>query len=226
VFTGIIQDIGRVKSVESSGDSAKIEIATTLDLATLSIGGSIAVDGACLTITSLREKSGCFTADLGAATLAATTLGRGLKAGRTVNLERPLTLSEPLGGHLVTGHVDAVGSIRRRTVRGGFIDLAVELPETLGAQVVKKGSIAIDGVSLTITTVAPGEVGLSLIPHTLQKTTLPDKGPGSLVNIETDIIAKYVERALGAGGRASSGGKATGGLTEGFLAEHGFFSKD
>jgi riboflavin synthase len=224
VFTGLIEDVGRVKSVVSRGDSAKIEITTTLDLATLSVGGSIAVDGACLTITALKAGAGCFTADLGPETLAATTLGRGLAVGRAVNLERPLTLSRPLGGHLVTGHVDAVGTIRRRTVRGEFIDLVVEIPEALGSQVVNKGSIAVDGVSLTVTSALPGEVGLSLIPHTLRETTLPEKHPGAFVNIETDIIAKYVERSLGLKG-GGAGDKGPGRVTESFLAEHGFLGK-
>ncbi len=224
MFTGIIEDVGRVKSIESAGDSAKIEITTALDLSTLSVGGSIAVDGACLTVTAVRAAAESFTADLGPETLAATTLGRGLSAGRAVNLERPLTLNRPLGGHLVTGHVDAVGAILRRTVRGEFIDLVVELPGALSAQVVKKGSIAIDGVSLTITSAQPGEVGLSLIPHTLRETTLPEKRPGGLVNIETDIMAKYVERSLRLMGTGACE-KGPGRVTEDFLAEHGFLGR-
>jgi len=222
VFTGIIEDVGRVKSIESSGDSAKIEITTTLSMSTLFVGGSIAVDGVCLTITGLEQSRRTFTADIGPATLSATTLGTGLSVGSKVNLERPLTLERPLGGHLVTGHVDAVGVIRRRSTRGNFIDLTVELPGGLAGQVVKKGSIAIDGVSLTVASIGGEGVGLSLIPHTLKKTTLVEKRPGAKVNIETDIIAKYVERALGVREGAGSTGKRTG-LTEAFLAEHGFF---
>ncbi len=229
MFTGIIEDVGRVKSVESSGDSAKIEITTTLDLSDLAIGGSIAVDGACLTITRLRPEYRSFTADLGPETLLATTLGKGLNAGRSVNLERPLTLARPLGGHLVTGHVDAVGVIGKRTIRGGFIDLIVEIPEALSTQVVLKGSVAIDGVSLTVTSASAGSLGVSLIPHTLRETTLTAKGQGGLVNIETDIIAKYVEKFLdakgskeGRGGPAGDKGGAGGEVTVGLLAKHGF----
>jgi len=221
MFTGIIEDIGRVKSIESSGDSAKIEIISSLDISAMAVGGSIAVDGACLTITSVVEGESSFMADLSSETLAGTTLGRGLRAGSLVNLERPLTLSKPLGGHLVTGHVDAVGVIKKRTLKGGrgggaFVDMEVELPERLSSQVVLKGSIAIDGISLTLTMARPGRIGVVLIPHTLKETTLLAKNPGGLVNLETDIIAKYVERSL-----ASDKGN---GVTEGFLMEHGFLS--
>jgi len=219
MFTGIIEDVGRVKSVETYGDSAKIEITSSLDLSAMPVGGSIAVDGACLTITGEAGGSGSFIADVSAETLRDTTLGKGLTAGRPVNLERPLTLSKPLGGHLVTGHVDAVGVIKNKTSRGGrhggFIEMDIEVPEALCSQIVKKGSITIDGISLTVTATGRGTFGVMLIPHTLKETTLIEKGPGGVVNIETDIIAKYVERSLG-GNKESK-------VTEGFLREHGFF---
>jgi len=222
MFTGIIEDIGRVKSIESSGDSAKIIITSSFDISAMTVGGSISVDGACLTVTSVAEREHSFVADLSSETLAGTTLGRGFKAGSLVNLERPLTLSKPLGGHLVTGHVDAVGVIKKRTLKGGrggsgaFIDMEIELPERLSSQVVLKGSIAIDGISLTITMARPGRIGVVLIPHTLNETTLLAKNAGGLVNLETDIIAKYVERSLAS--------NKDGGVTEGLLMEHGFLS--
>lgn len=220
MFTGIIEDVGRVKSVETYGDSAKIEITSSLDLSAMPAGSSIAVDGACLTITGSARGKASFIADLSAETLRDTTFGKGLTAGRSVNLERPLTLSKPLGGHLVTGHVDALGVIKKKTSRGGrdggFIEMEIEIPEALCSQIVKKGSIAIDGISLTVTATGPRSFGVMLIPHTLKETTLINKGIGGFVNIETDIIAKYVERSLG--------GTKESKVTEGFLREHGFFS--
>ncbi len=214
MFTGIIEDIGRVKSVVKNGDSAKIEITSSLDLSRLPAGSSIAVDGACLTITDGPRSKNSFTADLSSETLAGTTFGRGLATGRAVNLERPLTLEKPLGGHLVTGHVDAVALIKKKTLKGAFLVLEVELPQELLSQVVVKGSITIDGISLTVTSVLGRHIGLAIIPHTLKETTLPGKGVGGFVNIETDIIAKYVERSL-----ASREGQ---GITKGLLTEHGF----
>jgi len=218
MFTGIIEDVGRVKSVESSRNSAKIEITSSLDLTAMPLGASIAVDGACLTIT--RKEKDCFSADVSTETLAATTLGQGLRAGRPVNIERPLTLNKPLGGHLVTGHVDAVGVIRKRSQRGGrggsaFLELEIAIPSALGSQIVLKGSIAVDGVSLTVTKVTSGLFGVVLIPHTIRETALIDKPVGGAVNIETDIISKYVERSLAP--------ESGGGVTEGFLIKNGFF---
>jgi len=220
MFTGIIEDVGRVKSVESSGNSAKIVISTSLDLSLMPIGSSIAVDGVCLTITGGAGGGDFFMADLSSETLVDTTFGRGLRVGSLVNLERPLTLTKPLGGHLVTGHVDAVGVIRKRTSRGGggmagFLDMEIELPERFNSQVVVKGSIAIDGISLTVTMARKARLGIVLIPHTLRETTLLDKKIGGLVNIETDIIAKYVERSLAS--------EKHGGVTKDFLIENGFF---
>ncbi len=213
MFTGIIEDIGRVKAVEKTGDSGKIEIISSLDLSQLPAGSSISVDGACLTIIDGQRSRTSFSADLSNETLSKTTFGKGLAAGRLVNIERPLTLDKPLGGHLVTGHVDTIGVIRKKVLRGAFLELELELPQALTGQVVKKGSIAIDGISLTVTEVSARGVGVAIIPHTLKKTTLPNKSIGGFVNIETDIIAKYVERALAGRG---------GGITEGLLQGHGF----
>lgn len=218
MFTGIIEDIGKVNSVEKTGDSGRIEIISSLDLSELPEGSSIAVDGACLTITDGQRGKNTFKADLSSETMRGTTFGQGLTAGRLVNLERPLTLIKPLGGHLVTGHVDAVGKIRQKREKHAFLEIEVELPVALSTQVVVKGSITIDGISLTVTRVCEGKVGLTLIPHTLKKTTLTQKSVGDFVNIETDIIAKYVERSL----ESTKGGK----VTEGFLREHGFFGGD
>ncbi len=235
MFTGIIEGRGTVKSVEKKGASGRISIEAPLDLKGLNTGDSIAVDGVCLTITSIEGTArglggeghsvpgsgagGVFTADLSVETLGTTTLGK-RSAGDHVNIERPLTLAKPLGGHLVTGHIDAVGSVLNRVSRGDFIDFEFAVPRELSAHLVKKGSVAVDGISLTIAGLTPDGFRAALIPHTLKLTTLGSKVPGDHVNIETDIIAKYVERLL-AGARGQGGA----GVTEDLLSEHGFLDK-
>ena len=225
MFTGIVEAIGTVKSVEKTGASGRISISSPLAPGEVEVGGSIAVDGACLTVTRVDRST--FTADISEETLGVTTLG-GLISGARVNLETPLTLGKPLGGHLVTGHIDVVGNItgKRATSGGGGtgsggpdvgIELEVSLPEPLLSQLVKKGSVAVDGISLTISGVTESGFTSAVIPHTLKKTTLVGKNPGDSVNIETDIIGKYVERLLA--------GHKGGGITEAFLAEHGFMKE-
>ncbi|MBI5644112.1 MAG: riboflavin synthase [Deltaproteobacteria bacterium] len=214
MFTGIIEDIGKVKSIEKRGAFGRITIETSVSLAEVAIGDSIAIDGACLTVTG--KSTGSFTADLSDETLRVTTLGD-LKSGSAVNLERALTLSKPLGGHLVTGHVDAVGTIKRKTAKGDSIDLEVDIPAHQMGQAVKKGSITVDGISLTIAELTATGFKVAVIPHTLKRTTLPGKPEGARVNIETDLIAKYVEKYFNAGKK---------GVSEDFLAEHGFFKKN
>ena len=213
MFTGIIEDVGRVKNIEKKGAFGRITIETALSLDEVSLGDSIAINGACLTVVG--KAAGAFTADLSDETLFVTTLGE-LKAGVRVNLERALTLSKPLGGHMVSGHVDGIGIILKKTRKGGAMDVEVEVPSVLMGQVVKKGSIAIDGISLTVAEITGEGVRAAIIPHTFNKTTLLDKPEGAKVNIETDVIGKYVERYF------SSGKK---GVTEDFLAEHGFLRK-
>lgn len=213
MFTGIIEDIGTVKSVEKRGSSGRITIVAGKCVQGFKAGDSICVDGACLTVTALDPNS--FSADLSDETLKTTTLS-GLSVGHKVNLERALTLSAPLGGHLVTGHIDGIGTIRRKAERGGFVGLEVDVSSRLLTQMVLKGSVAVDGISLTIAGFTPGGFSAAVIPHTLKLTTLGNKAEGGRVNIETDIIAKYVERLLK--------GKGGGGITEGFLAEHGFLN--
>jgi len=214
MFTGIIEDIGRVKSVEKLEAFGRIKIETSLDLNEVKTGGSISVSGVCLTVTVLSR--GAFDADLSDETLRVTTLGT-LKAGDKVNLERALTLSKPLGGHLVTGHVDGLGTVRSRTFRMDYMDLEVEVPSELMGQMVLKGSVAVDGISLTIADVNQSGFRVAVIPQTLKETTLLLRSEGSKVNIETDIIGKYVEKFFLAGRKKE--------ITEDFLAEHGFFTK-
>ncbi len=215
MFTGIIEDVGTVKHIEKQGLSGTIVVETALDMEGFSVGDSMAVDGVCLTIEKIS--GGTFSAHLSEETLKLTTLGE-LKRGRKVNIERPLTISKPLGGHIVTGHVDATGTIKGRTQRGANLDIEVEMPRRLSAQVVKKGSIAVDGISLTVAGLTGSGFRVTVIPHTLKMTTLSLKGPGERVNIETDIIGKYVERFLG----SRTGG---GEVTEDFLSEHGFLKE-
>ena len=217
MFTGIIEAIGRVKSVEKKGASGRIIIEASIDFARgkAALGDSISVDGACLTVTEIKK--GVFSADMSAETLRLTTLGT-LTRGALVNLEAALTLQKPLGGHIVTGHVDCIGTIRKKDVNGGYVDLEINVPEELIAQIVRKGSIAVDGISLTVTEAGSDSFKTSIIPHTLEKTTLLSKAEGSTVNIETDLLAKYVERLLG----ARDDKKA---LSVDFLREQGFFKK-
>jgi riboflavin synthase len=231
MFTGIIEGRGTVKSVEKKGTSGKISIEVPFDLKSLKTGDSIAVDGVCLTITSIGEAGGLgggggvFTADLSVETLGTTTL-EGRSAGDHVNIERPLTLEKPLGGHLVTGHIDAVGSVLKLVSGGDFIDFEFAVPSELSAHLVKKGSVAVDGISLTIAGLIPDGFSVAVIPHTLKLTALGSKAPGDHVNIETDIIAKYVESFMaGARGHGGSGGPTGRGVTEEVLSEHGFMDK-
>ncbi|MBW7957751.1 MAG: riboflavin synthase [Deltaproteobacteria bacterium] len=213
MFTGIIEDVGTVKHIEKKGPFGRITVETALPLNELREGDSISVDGACLTAAGFSGNA--FSADVSEETLRVTTLG-GLIAGSKVNIERALTLTRPLGGHLVTGHIDGVGSIKKMARSGDYLDLEIAVPPELMAQVVKKGSISIDGISLTIADLGPGCVRIAIIPHTLVKTTLLSKREGSRVNIETDIIGKYVEKFFN---------KKESRITEEFLSEHGFGTK-
>ncbi|GMR04975.1 MAG: riboflavin synthase [Thermodesulfobacteriota bacterium] len=214
MFTGIIEATGTVISIEKGSASGKIIISTPFDTARMNDGDSVAVDGVCLTVTGKDPGAGTFTADLSAETLATTTLGSHVVRGSTVNLERALILGNPLGGHFVTGHIDGLGVIQKKVSRGGFVDLEVAVPEGLMVQVAKKGSIAVDGISLTVAGLGSSVVKIAVVPHTLKSTTLPEKHRGANVNIETDILAKYVQRSL-------SGAPEK--LSEEFLIEHGFF---
>jgi riboflavin synthase len=217
MFTGIIEATGTVKSVEKKGLSGRITVETPKDyLKDVKPGDSIAVDGVCLTVTrAFQPGVGAFTADISGETLRLTTLG-GLKPGEMVNLERSLTPSKPLGGHFVTGHVDGTGTIKTIVYAGENMELEVGIPKELAVQLVQKGSIAIDGISLTVAELTQGGFRAAIVPHTLKMTTLSLKKEGSRVNIETDIIGKYVQRFLT--------GLKRGGVTEDFLIEHGFIS--
>ena len=208
MFTGLIEDLGTILAVAQarSGQGSRVTIATKLPQADLSLGASVAVDGACLTV--VESGGGRFSADASVETLQRTTLGE-RKAGDRVNLERPLALGARLGGHLVLGHVDGVGKLVELSPLGEGIRAVVELPKGLGPLVVEKGSLALDGISLTVNEVRdePGgrtRVALLLIPETQRATTWGSKSVGSAVNVEADILGKHVARLLGP--RASASG--------------------
>jgi riboflavin synthase len=194
MFTGIVQELGRVESVESAEEGARLGIAAELT-AELNAGDSVAVNGACLTATS--AEGGTFTADVMRQTLDLTTLGE-LEVGSPVNLELPLRPTDRLGGHVVQGHVDGTASVAALAPDGFAQRLRVELPEQLLPYVVERGSVAIEGVSLTIAALEDPVLEVSLIPETLERTTLGDLEPGDRVNVECDVLARYVRRQLSA----------------------------
>ena len=209
MFTGIIQDMGTVRKLTRRGEDVLLEVTTELPLEDVKIGDSIAVSGGCLTVTTLGQKS--FTFDVSAETISKTTLGR-LKAGDRVNLEKALRMSDFLGGHLMLGHVDCVGRVIERSSRAGSIVFGITLEPGLSKYVVAKGSIAVDGISLTVNSCEGDRFYVNIIPHTAEKTTLAGKKAGDSVNIETDILGKYVEKLLNPGR----------GVDMDFLREHGF----
>jgi riboflavin synthase len=198
VFTGLVEDVGRIAGVNPIAQGgAQLIVATRFADDDLGQGASIAVDGACLTVVG-RERD-TFTSDVSVETLERTTLGR-KKPGDAVNLERPLALGERLGGHLVLGHVDGVGRIRSRDPAGDAQRFVVELPRSLMPLVVEKGSIALDGISLTVNEIVGADaVSLMIIPETLRATTWGGRKPGDPVNVEADILGKHVARLLAHG---------------------------
>lgn len=194
MFTGIVQDVGRVVSREERGGDVRLVIAfDRVDPSGINVGDSICVQGCCLTAVELRDRA--FAADVSRESLSLTTLGE-LTAGSPVNLEPSLRAGDPLGGHLVSGHVDGVGEIAAMSGDARSTRVEISVPADLARYVARKGSIAIDGVSLTINEVQGARLGVNLIPHTQAVTTLGALRPGTRVNVEVDQIARYVERLL------------------------------
>ncbi|MGW4029848.1 riboflavin synthase [Streptomyces sp. NPDC004838] len=194
MFTGIVEELGEITAVEDLGDSCRFRLRGPLVTEDAAHGDSIAVNGVCLTVVAAGD--GEFTADVMAETLKRSSLGA-LATGSRVNLERPMAVGDRLGGHIVQGHVDGTGTIIERTPSENWEIVKVSLPPNLSRYVVEKGSITVDGVSLTVVDAGPDYFTISLIPTTLALTTLGIKGPGDPVNLEVDVIAKYVERLLG-----------------------------
>lgn len=214
MFTGIIESVGRIVSRRPLGQGIEFEIDTGFDLTSDAIGDSVAVDGVCLTIT--RIKGSIFTADASSETLTRTTLGQ-MRPGGRVNIERALTLQTRLGGHLVLGHVDTVGTLFRKESKGESISLSVRYDRAFSKYLVEKGSIAIDGVSLTINEVPQDTFTVNIIPHTAVSTSLTLKSSGDRVNLEFDVLGKYVENLLH---------KDRAGNLEDLLKKQGFFAKE
>jgi riboflavin synthase len=194
VFTGIVEELGEVRAVEDLGDARRFTLHGPAVTEGAAHGDSIAVNGVCLTVTGTAD--GAFTADVMAETLHRSSLGA-LRPGSPVNLERPMALGGRLGGHLVQGHVDGTGTIEARTPGEHWEIVRIALPERLSRYVVEKGSVTVDGVSLTVVEAGDAHFTVSLIPTTLALTTLGVKRPGEQVNLEVDVLAKYVERLLG-----------------------------
>jgi riboflavin synthase len=195
MFTGIVEGTGTVAAlaVAAGGGGGRLEVEAPFLAGELGLGESVAVNGCCLTVAEPTPRG--FAADLVAETLRRTALG-GLAAGDAVNLERPMALGGRLGGHLVQGHVDGVARVLERTPVGDGEEVRVELPPDLERYVVEKGSIAVDGVSLTVAGVGPGWFAVALVPHTLEVTTLGRRRPGDPVQLEVDVVAKYIERLV------------------------------
>jgi riboflavin synthase len=212
MFTGIVEGKGRIVRVDLSGRGSRLGIEVPAELTDLRPGDSISVDGACLTVTERAAR--LITVDVSSETIEKTTLSAVVPGGE-VNLERALRLSDRLGGHIVSGHVDGIGIIREKVRDGDFFHCRIGIPHELDRQVVRKGSIAIDGVSLTVNECGEGEVRLTLIPFTLDKTTLPAKKVGDRVNVETDLIGKYIEKLVTGKGPERK-------MDLAFLTEHGF----
>jgi len=195
MFTGIVEGTGTVAALAAAADGsgARLEVEAPWLAGELRLGESVAVNGCCVTVAEVTAAR--FAADLVAETLRRTALG-GLTAGARVNLERPMALGGRLGGHLVQGHVDGVARVLDRTPVGDGEEVRIELPQDLDRYVVEKGSIAVDGVSLTVAGVGLGWFAVALVPHTLRATILSDRRPGDLVQLEVDVVAKYVERLV------------------------------
>jgi riboflavin synthase len=214
MFTGIIEELGTVRAVRRGADSAELQVGAAVVTEGLKTGDSVSVNGVCLTVVSFTESG--FTAEVMAETLRKSVLGE-LKSGARVNLERALRLSDRLGGHMVSGHIDGVGVIQSVVKEDIAQVFKITAPEEVLRYVIKKGSVAVDGISLTVSDLDLGSFSVSIIPHTAGMTTLGFKKNGDKVNLEPDMIAKYVERLLSGGGKPGKGG-----VDKSFLAEHGF----
>jgi riboflavin synthase len=210
MFTGIVEGMGRVMQMQRNGDLLLLTIALPAALTDTVVGDSICINGACLTVRGVRQ--GAFEVDVSAETLQRTNLGS-LKPSDEVNLERALKMSGRLGGHLVTGHVDGAGYINELTRGSGSLTMTIRVSPEIASFLVEKGSVAVEGVSLTVSKSRGDEFQVVVIPYSVAHTTLARKRVGDHVNIEVDIIGKYVKRFLQQGGA---------GIDKGFLAEHGF----
>ena len=215
MFTGIIEDKGKILRADVRGQGRRLILRVPPHLTDLQLGDSINVNGACLTVV---EKTGdSMAVDVSSETLEKTTF-REVREGDEVNLELAMRLSDRLGGHIVTGHVDAVGTLVERRSEREFVHLKIQVPKSVSRYVVAKGSIAVDGISLTVNACDGDEIQMTLIPYTLEKTTLINKRVGDQVNLEADVLGKYVEKLME--------GRESGKVTLSFLREHGFIEEE
>jgi riboflavin synthase len=215
MFTGIIEETGAIASIRRENEGAVIDISARQLPPTLKTGDSIAVNGVCLTVTFSNETG--FSCGLSAETLERTSFRR-MKKATIVNLERPLTAGSRLGGHFVLGHVDDTGWLLHSTMRGAGADMTFRFPRELDRYLVYKGSVAVDGISLTLASLREDSFSVAVIPHTLQSTNLGSLGPGDPVNLEVDILGKYFERYF----RLGISGRIEPRLTAEYLKEQGF----
>jgi len=215
MFTGLIEDMGTVQKLERRSGSAKLTVATALPSGEFTPGDSVAINGVCLTVTTIA--AALLTFDVSPETLDKSGLGR-LSSGDPVNLERAMRLSDRLGGHIVTGHIDCVATVTGRREEAGNISFSFSLLPEKCRYVIEKGSVAIDGISLTVNSVTADSFSINLIPHSAAMTTLKFRKPGDVVNVETDIIGRYVERLLS----GSAPAKGPAGISMQQLMENGF----
>jgi riboflavin synthase len=215
MFTGIIEALGTIRGIQPAGQGRRLTVEAGFPLEKTAIGDSIAVNGACL--TAVRITGSRFEADVSPETLSKTSFG-GIRIGDRVNLERALRLSDRLNGHLVSGHVDGVGTLQSKTRAGNAVLITIAVPQTLSRYMIRKGSVAVDGISLTINDCGSGFFEISVIPHTAAITTIGFRNPGDQVNIETDMIGKYIERLM----HTEPERAEQGGIDLQFLAKTGF----
>lgn len=219
MFTGIVVELGRVHEIQNLGRGARLKVESEKVIVDAKIGDSISVNGVCLTVTEVDKTRGVLCFDLSFETLRRTNLHE-LKPGNPVNLEPALTLSTRLGGHLVSGHVEAVGTIKRVEHSGDYITVEIEAPKSVLKYCIEKGSIAVDGISLTIVELSPNSFTVVVVPHTAKVTTIGQKKVGDKVNLESDLIAKYVEKLL----RSESSSREERLIAK--LREYGFINQE
>ena len=220
MFTGIIEGLGAITAMRPAGQGRRMTVEADFDLKQTKIGDSICVSGACLTAAKIDGRH--FEVDISPETLQMTTFGQA-KVGQRVNIERALKLSDRIDGHLVSGHIDGVGAIGQRETVSNAIIVTIEVPESLTRYMINKGSVAVDGISLTINTCNAGSFSVSIIPHTAQLTTIGFKNKGDSVNIETDMLGKYVEKFMNAGqGQDRSETDKSSGIDKDYLLKTGF----
>jgi riboflavin synthase len=217
MFTGIIEAVGVLQAINTSGDGARVIIGTgALDLSDVKLGDSIATNGICLTVVAVNNSS--FSADVSSETLARTGLAH-YQAGGSVNLEKAMLPTTRFGGHMVSGHVDAVSEITRIEHKGNSIDYWLTMPVELAAYIAEKGSITIDGTSLTVNSLTTDQFRLTIVPHTTQQTIISKYQVGTKVNLEVDLIARYIERLLT---KQTADKQEPSGVTHALLARNGF----